>query len=169
MRIFISFLIILTLPFFIKDKLLKEKDILEQARGYYYNTDYNYSLSYPQSFQPVIDESNQLVLVEENRGAKIVIRPKFGIEDQDIYALYEKRLQPKARNGENPQIKYHIIKSENYAEISYALGQSHYFEQLYHLGNRIIHVQMSVPLTQANWLDDLRKAVRIVPNVNLKS
>jgi hypothetical protein len=161
-----SFLALLTLPFVLIESKGKIQSLEKQPKACYYNTDFNYSLKYPNGFTPVFDQKDKLVLKHPKTNMDIEVFATYGISDKDIYELSDLYLNPKQKGENAADVAFYIINGSQ-GEISYAMAEKHFFEKLYHLGNKMVKIKISAPLDQAYLIDELRTAIKLDANANV--
>ncbi len=163
MRIVISFLVLLVLPFFLREKAVAESQLSSQPLAHYINEEFNYSFKYPNGFTPVYDQKKTLVLKHNSTKTTIKIDGMYGVSDKGIHTLCDHYLNP---NDSLTQTTYRIING-NYGEISYKDEKYHHYEKLFHLGNRIVKLQITAPIEKSAWINEIKNNIILETNTDL--
>lgn len=131
--------------------------------GEYCNTRYYFCATYPDTLLPIkliSDNGDGVILRTADDQVVVTLAGSRSILNRNTPELYDDFVSEWMTNNDDGRIVSHTIEIPYY-EVSFIDGKQHYYQKLFHRGNKYLIYQIVTPIEEAHRIDKVRKHLDI--------
>lgn len=163
MRIIISWLTLLLLPFFLKDKPIAPTQKSETA--VYINKEFNYKLKYPTLLTDykIQEKSKKGITLKSSDDIILKVYGSRSMNDKDTDELCDAIIEEHIDSLAGTRLLYKIV-TRDYCEASYLSTNYRYYDKITHQGSKIVKMRIMIPIEDSIKINLLKRSIKLQLN-----
>ena len=161
MRMLLNILIFTALPFMIPEKSPTPAVLIADSE--YCNARYFFCVEYPDTLLPnktISDNGDGIILSSDDNEVVVTIAGSRSVLNRRTPDLYADFVADRITKDEDSRVIYEIV-DRKYYEVSFIDGAYHYYQKLFHQGNKYVIYQIVTPVGKDHKIDKIRNHLSV--------